>query len=318
MPGSMRSAVLTGPRRFELREVAVPEPGPGEVRVRVEGCGVCGSNLPVWQGRPWFQYPLHPGAPGHEAWGRVEAVGREVTGIAEGDRVAGLSDHGFSEIEVFDARAVVALPAVLDAIDVPGEPLGCVMNVMRRAEIAPGHTVAIVGVGFLGAALVQLASDQGAHVIAVSRRPHALHVAEQMGAEHGFTMDTPDLEARVHELTGGGCDRVIEVVGLQEPLDLAAKLTRVRGRLVIAGFHQDGPRQVDMFLWNWRGLDVVNAHERDRDVYLDGMRRAVDALASGRLVPGSLYTRVALERIEDAFHALEDRPEGFMKGLVMP
>jgi threonine dehydrogenase-like Zn-dependent dehydrogenase len=243
-------------------------------------------------------------------------VGRNVKGVAEGDRVAGLSEHGFSELEVFDEQAVVSLPAVLDDLDVPGEPLGCVMNVLRRAEISAGHTVAIVGVGFLGAALVQLAADQGARVVAISRRSHALEVARQMGAEHTFTMDTPGLEDRVHELTGGGCDRVIEVVGLQEPLDLAAKLTRVRGRLVIAGFHQDGPRQVDMFLWNWRGLDVINAHERDRDVYVDGMRRAIDALASGRLVPGPLYTRVPLERIEDAFHALEERPDGFVKGLV--
>jgi threonine dehydrogenase-like Zn-dependent dehydrogenase len=312
----MKSAVLTGPRRFEIRETKVPEPGPSQVRVQVEGCGVCGSNLPVWQGRPWFQYPLEPGAPGHEAWGRIEAVGRDVKGLAEGDRIAGLSDHGFSELEVFDASAVVRLPDVLDGLDVPGEPLGCVMNVIRRAEIRAGQSVAVVGVGFLGAALVQLATDMGARVIAISRRAHALKVAAEMGAAHTFAMDTPALEDQVHALTNGGCDRVIEVVGLQEPLDLAAKLTRERGRLVIAGFHQDGPRQVDMFLWNWRGLDVINAHERDRAVYVDGMRRAVDALASGRLVPGSLYTRVPLARIEDAFHALEDRPEGFVKGLV--
>ena len=69
---------------------------------------------------------------------------------------------------------------------------------------------------------------------------------------------------RVRELTGGTfCDRVIEAVGKQWPLDLAAELTREGGRLVIAGYHQDGPRQVNMQLWNWRGFDVVNAHERD-------------------------------------------------------
>src|SRR5690606_34232864 len=151
---------------------------------------------------------------------------------------AGLSDNGFSELELFDADAVVHLPEALDALDVPGEPLGCVMNVMRRAEVRPGQSVAIVGIGFLGAALVPLAADDGARVIAISRREHALRVARDMGARHTFTMDTPDLEAKVQEITGGGCDVVIEVVGMQEPLDVASKLTRERGRLVIAGFHQ--------------------------------------------------------------------------------
>ena len=95
------------------------------------------------------------------------------------------------------------------------------------------------------------------------------------------------------ELTGGCfCDRVIEAVGKQWPLDLAAELTRERGRLIVAGYHQDGPRQVNMWLWNWRGLDVINAHERDPKVYVQGIREAVDAVASGRLDPGPLYTHV--------------------------
>ena len=91
---------------------------------------------------------------------------------------------------------------------------------------------------------------------------------------------------RVRELTGGTfCDRVIEAVGKQWPLDLAAELTREGGRLVIAGYHQDGPRQVNMQLWNWRGFDVANAHERDPAVAVRGMREAVEAIESGRHRP---------------------------------
>ncbi|HLU66892.1 MAG TPA: zinc-binding dehydrogenase [Kofleriaceae bacterium] len=312
----MRSAVLVAPRRFDVREVRRPEPGRGQVRVRLEGCGVCGSNLPVWQGRPWFEYPRPAGQPGHEAWGRIEAVGPGVSSVAVGDRVAGLTESGFAEAALFDEAGLVPLPASLDRVDVPGEPLACVMNVMARSDIRAGHTVAVVGIGFLGAALVQLAAAAGARVIAISRRRHAREVARAMGAWRTFPIDEAGLEEQVHQLTGGGCDRVIEVVGLQEPLDLAARLTRVRGRLIIAGFHQDGPRQVDMFLWNWRGLDVINAHERDRAAYVDGMRRATSALTSGRLDPTPLYSRVPLARIEDAFQALEGRPDGFVKALI--
>jgi threonine dehydrogenase-like Zn-dependent dehydrogenase len=110
---------------------------------------------------------------------------------------------------------------------------------------------------------------------------------------------------------------VIELVGLQRPLDLAAKLCRVRGRLVIGGFHQDGPRQVDMFLWNWRGLDVINAHERDSDAYVSGITTAIDRVASGVMVPEPLYThRVDLARAGEAFELLRKRPPGFVKALV--
>ena len=123
---------------------------------------------------------------------------------------------------------------------------------------------------------------------------------------------------RVKALTGGeGCERVIECIGMQWPLDLAGELTRERGRLVIAGFHQDGPRNVNMFLWNWRGLDVVNAHERDPKVYVAGMRAAVDAVANGALDPTPLYThQFPLDRLGDALNAARTRPDGFMKALV--
>jgi threonine dehydrogenase-like Zn-dependent dehydrogenase len=113
------------------------------------------------------------------------------------------------------------------------------------------------------------------------------------------------------------CDVVIEAVGKQWPLDLAAELTRERGTLVIAGYHQDGPRQVNMQLWNWRGLDVTNAHERDPHIYVQGMRAAVEAVASGRLDPTPLFTHsFPLERLDEALDATRDRPEGFVKAVV--
>ncbi|MDX6721279.1 MAG: hypothetical protein QOJ63_3533, partial [Solirubrobacteraceae bacterium] len=64
----MRAAVITAPGSAEVASVPTPDPGPGEVLVELEGCGVCGSDLAVWQGRPWFDYPREPGAPGHEGW----------------------------------------------------------------------------------------------------------------------------------------------------------------------------------------------------------------------------------------------------------
>jgi len=315
----MRAARLAGPGQIVMEETAIPEPGAGEVRIRLEGCGVCASNLTPWAGAEWMQYPLEPGAMGHEGWGVVDALGDGVSGAQVGDRVAALSYKSYAEYDVAAADAIVPLPSVLDGKPFPGEPLGCAMNIFRRSGISAGQTVAIVGIGFLGALLTRLASDAGARVIAISRRPFSLDVAKEMGAHELIPMDDHwRIIERVKELTGGTfADRVIEAVGKQWPLDLAAEITRERGRLVVAGYHQDGPRQVNMQLWNWRGLDVINAHERDPQVYLDGIRAAVDAVASGRLDPSSLYTHgYALDELGRALDDTRDRPDGFLKALV--
>lgn len=318
---TMRAAVVVAPGRVEIVDAPRPEPQAGCVRVRIEGCGVCASNLPPWEGKPWFSYPMEPGQLGHEAWGVVDAIGADVQGLREGDRVTLLSDHAYAEFDVAEADRVVRLPAALDGRPFPGEPLGCAVNVTRRSDLRPGLAVAIVGVGFLGALLTRLASEAGARVLAITRRPYALDVAARMGALATIPMDDHHaIIERVKELTGGAlCDRVIEATGKQWPLDLSAELTRERGRLIIAGYHQDGPRQVNMQLWNWRGLDVINAHERDPGVYVAGIREAVDAVAGGRLDPGPLYTHaLPLEGLAEALEMTRERPDGFMKALVLP
>ena len=110
---------------------------------------------------------------------------------------------------------------------------------------------------------------------------------------------------------------MIEAAGRQQTLDRAVRMTRVRGRLVIAGYHHDGPRTVDMQLWNRRGLDVVNAHERDPRTSAAGIWRAVAAVEEGILDPRPLVTHVfPLEQLDDAFEAARTRPDGFVKAVV--
>jgi threonine dehydrogenase-like Zn-dependent dehydrogenase len=311
-----RAAVIRDSGSLELVEVPLPEPGEGEVRLRLEGSGVCGSDLPVWAGRSWFEYPQPPGAPGHEGWGVVDAVGPGVAGLREGDRVAGLVYRASADYDLARAEHLVPLPR--GAGPFPGEALGCAVNVVRRSGIREGDTVAVVGAGFLGCVVVQLAAAAGARVIAISRRRTALETAAAMGAEETVALAEPVTE-RVEELTGGElCDVVVEAAGVQTTLDAAGPLTRTRGRLVVAGFHQDGAREVDMQLWNWRGLDVVNAHERDPRVYVEGIREAAAAVGAGRLDPAPLYThRFGLEQVDAALETAIERPDGFIKALVL-
>lgn len=317
---TMKAAVVTGPDQLRIDEIALPEPGPAQIRIRLEGCGVCASNLTPWAGPDWMTFPTDPGGLGHEGWGVIDAVGDEVEELAVGDRVATLFQRSYAGFDVGDAAAAIRLPPALADQPFPGEPLGCAMNIFRRSDIQPGQTVGIVGIGFLGAILTQLASEAGAHVIAISRRKFSLETARRMGASETIPMeDHFKIMDRVKSLSGGTfCDRVIEATGKQWPLDLAAELTRERGRLIIAGYHQDGPRQINMQLWNWRALDVINAHERAPTEYLRGMREAIDQVAAGKLDPTPLYTHCyPLERLDDALNATRDRPDGFLKALVM-
>lgn len=316
---AMRAAAIAQPKRCELLTAPRPRPGPGAVLVRMEGCGLCASGLPVWQGREWFSYPVEPGQPGHEGWGRVEECGPGVTSVAPGQRVAVFAERAFAEYVTAGEQDVVALPPALEDRPFPGEPMACAVNVYRRCGIEPAQTVAVVGVGFLGALLVGLAARAGARVFALTRRESALRHAEARGAAGTFSLADPQQAvADVLAATGGnGCDRVIEATGEPVPLQVASDITRTRGRLIVAGYHQDGLRQINMQVWNWKGLDVINAHERDVAVYRRGLREAVDLAERGCLDPFSLIThRFGLDQLDEAFATMEQRPEGFIKAWI--
>ena len=279
----MRAGVIAGPRDARVATAPVPAPAAGEVLVRIEGCGVCVSNLPVWEGRPWFEYPLETGTPGHEGWGVVEACGAGVDDPAPGERVALICERAFAEYAVVPAAHCVPI----GERRFPGEPVAAAVNVVRRSDIRAGQRVAIVGLGFLGSLVEQLCERAGAEVVPIRR---------ETSAEGEF-------------------ERVIEAAGTQEALDRASALVAERGCLVIAGYHQDGPRTVDMQSWNWRGIDVVNAHERDPLVYVDAMREAVSV---GLDVEPLLTHRFPLGRLGEAFEAARTRPAGFVKAWVEP
>jgi NADPH:quinone reductase len=313
-----RAAVIIKPGVVELHDLPVPPMPHRHVRVRVTHCGVCSSSVPTWEGRPWFRYPLPPGALGHEAIGVIESIGNDVDGWNVGDRVAYIGERGFAEYEVVPVETLFALPPQLGDTLFLAEPLACTMNVYRRAGIKPGDTVAIVGIGFLGTLLTQLALHGGARVIGIGRRDSSLEPARLFGAECIAATDAQTIIQQVARLTDAKlCDVVIEATGHQEPLDLASQLTRIRGRLVIAGYHQDGLRQVNMQLWNWRGIDVINAHERDPSIYLEGMQLALDAVEQGRLVTTGLIThRFPLDQLATALTMTATRPPGFVKAVI--
>ncbi len=319
----MRSATLLEPRRFEVDSMETPAPGEGEVLLKVRGCGVCGSDMGPWKGIQGLEYPMKPGAPGHEVFGTIQALGAGVAGLSVGDPVTALTYRAYSEYDLARAEDVVPLPPALAGRVVLGEPVACAVNVSHRAGVQEGDVVVLLGTGFLGALMLQLLRCSGApkpkRVFTVSRRRLAPEMADRLGVDESLTYED-DVHNRIGAVTGGEmADVVIEATGKQRPLDLGGELTRVRGRLIVAGYHQDGPRTVNMQLWNWRGIDVINAHERDPRIYKRGMEEGVRLLAEGGLDLEPLITHTfPLAEINRAFATSEERPEGFLKSVVLP
>jgi threonine dehydrogenase-like Zn-dependent dehydrogenase len=315
----MIAAVLTKPGLIEIQEVAAPKINDDEALIKVEGCGICASSLPLWEGREWFQYPVQAGSPGHEGWGYVQSVGEKVKDIKAGDRVGFLSNNAFAEYDVVKETSIVKLPDNLAGKPFPAEPLGCAMNIFERSDISKGDTVAIIGIGFLGAILCQLAKHAGAKVIAISRRKYSLDFAKKYNADEVIPLtETWEVANKIAEITGSQfCTRVIEATGKQQAIDIATEIVAEGGKIIIAGYHQDGLRQVNMQSWNWKGIDVINAHERKPERYLHGMKNAVKAVADGIIDPSLLYTDVfSLEELNKGFEKTSSRPDGFMKALI--
>jgi len=314
----MEASVIESPKQIRIVEIPVPSIGREDVLIKIEGTGLCVSNLPVWEGREWFKYPFEPGSPGHEGYGTVEKVGEDVIGISPGDRVAFISCHAFAQFDKTHMSNVVKIPRSVGSLPFPGEPLACAVNILKRSSIEKGQIVTVVGTGYIGCLLIQLLKHAGAQVIAVSRRSSSLGFAEKCGADHlvKFT-GTYETAKFINEISGGGTERVIEATGYQNSLDLATEIISIRGKLVIAGYHQDGLRQINMQQWNWKGIDVVNAHERDRQAYAVGLKEAVTLAEEGILRPGVLITHIFDFRdINQAFELLERKPEGFLKAIV--
>jgi 2-desacetyl-2-hydroxyethyl bacteriochlorophyllide A dehydrogenase len=315
----MEASVIEAPKRIKIVSAPLPEPGMEEVLVKLGGTGICVSNLPVWEGRPWFSYPFEPGAPGHEGYGTVESTGSQVHGIKKGDRVALLSYHAYAQYDKTHMSNVVKLPDFFDGRPFPGEPLACAVNIFQRSVIQENQTVVVIGAGFIGCLLIQLLKHAGTEVIAVSRRESSLKFAEMSGADHLVRFNEVwRAKDEISKLAPKGVQRVIEATGVQSSLDLATEIISEYGMLIIAGYHQDGIRNINMQQWNWKAIDVINAHERDPQKYISGLINAIQFAEKGILRPDELIThQFDFRDINKAFDTLEHKPEGFLKGVIV-
>jgi L-iditol 2-dehydrogenase len=320
----MKAAVLTEPFHVELVERELPPPDAGELRIRIEQCGLCTSEVDLWTGKDPSKLPA---AIGHEIAGVVEELGPEVTRFAVGDRVAAwIHGGGFAEQAIVAERFTVP---VATGVAYPGvaEPLACIINAVELAAPALADDVVIVGAGYMGNLLQLVTALKGARSIVVADiRPDALAraagLAERPGQPPTRVVDTSaeSLADAVLDVTDGrGADVAYEVTGLAAGLDLAAAATRMSGKLCIVGYHQGGTRPIPLGTWNWMAYRLVNAHFRDVDTIMAGMRAGMRLVNAGLLDPAPLVTGTyPLEALAAAFEIAVARPDGFVKAVIEP
>jgi L-iditol 2-dehydrogenase len=318
MTDSTRVAVLTDPFKIELVEREIPSLGPTEVRVRVAQCGVCTSELDLWTGKDLEKLPT---AIGHEVAGEIEDVGAEVRRLREGDTVAAwVHGGGFADRVVVEERFCVPVtqsapyPAV-------AEPLACVVNAVELAAPRLADHVVIIGAGFMGNLIQLVTALKGPRSIVVADiRPDALERARSLGATRVVDTTKESLVDVVKELSGGdGADLTYEVTGINAGLEEAGEVTRMSGTICIVGYHQGGTRTLPLARWNWMAFKLVNAHFREIDTIMRGMKVGMSLVDGGILDASTLVTGTyPLTRIEEAFAVATRKPDGFVKAVVEP
>jgi D-arabinose 1-dehydrogenase-like Zn-dependent alcohol dehydrogenase len=257
--------------RFETVEREVQEPGPGQVRVRVEACGVCHSDSLTVEGLwPGISYPR---APGHEIAGVVDAVGPDVPAWKTGDRVGigwhgghcgycdscrrgdfvtcrvapqipGISyDGGYSDFLIAPAGALARIPDALSAVE--AAPLLCAgittYNSLRNSGARPGDLVAVLGVGGLGHLGVQFAAKMGFETVAIARGKDKEALSRELGARHAIDSGSQDPAAELARL--GGAKVILATVTSGQAMTAVIGGLAVDGKLLIVGAAAD-PLQV--------------------------------------------------------------------------
>jgi threonine dehydrogenase-like Zn-dependent dehydrogenase len=339
-----RYAMLEGPKRFTIGHRPVPQPGTGEIRVRVHDVGVCGSDLKMWAGTHAFLRP--PLLIGHEIYGTVEALGAETNGVAEGTPVVvfppvgcGLCFHcasghpqicadmrfvggqipgGLAEHVIVPSENVVAVPQ-----DVPShervlvEPLAVGVHAAARARAQVGECAAVIGAGAIGLFTALAARARGVDRILVGEPSAPRRArADALGFET-FDPDEVTVEEAVAErLRPEGADIVFECVGSETTIGMALGATRNGGRAVVVG-NAPPTVEIDGLALQRGDRSLVGVLMYDRADLVEGIRLLSTGLLAA-LREDELVQPFELDEVHDAFAAAKDGSVGAVRAVVRP
>ena len=289
------------------------------VLIRITHCGLCQYDGAYFRGI----IGTPPLRLGHEPVGIVEAVGRNVTGVREGERVTGLFANlkAFATYALAQPHELLRVPESIKSEHALVEPLKCIATIVRSAPPELGDHVLVMGCGFMGLlTLAGLVSKAPAALIAVDIVDSRLRLAQEIGATHTLNSRAPDFLEQVQAITGGrGTDVVFEVTGNAAAAESAAQTLRPhRARYALAGWYGK-PEQYTLRNWTTKGAVILTPHPKYSLDPADDMRRAMDALERGVFPMQKLVTHTfALDDIQQGFETMLSGSDGYIKGVVTP
>jgi L-iditol 2-dehydrogenase len=324
----MKAAVCTEPRHIEIRDVDVPEPGEGEVLVRVKSTGLCGSDVDGYlQRHPMIGYPI---ILGHECAGVVAKPGPGVTNVREGDevivepfficgackdcregrysfctdlKIIGHQVPGsLAEFVVAQAMFCHPKPENLSFEEAAvAEPVTGAFHAVKRCGVGTGDLVAILGCGTIGVMAMQHCLNAGAVVVVSDLSPRKLKTAAELGAQHTVNAGAESLAERVAALSGGrGADVVIEAVGEPETLAATVGMARKGGTIMLIGWSGHDTDPFDITNVTLRELTVMGTMGFCWDHAV-----TLDLLARGKVRVAPIIThRYPLAKVEEAVKLL--------------
>jgi len=290
----LKALRINAPYQLEIVEVGIPEPSDDQVLVKVEAVSICSMHeIKVYKGlykeSMWGGYPCSLGDPGHEGAGRVVKVGKNVTGIKEGDRIAmtGWGGGLHAEYVLRDPRLIVNFDPHLSYEEAAfGELVACLINAFRLAGSLLGKSVAISGLGGAGLIAIQLAKINGAtEVVGIDVIEDRLELSRELGVDR--VINPKDKEA-FKELVASEVNTVIDCSGnsrsIQNSFQIASE------QVVIFGY-TDEDFLVDQSIWFHRELMIKNAKIMGKEP-MKNFETAVRLLEKGMINVKKLITKI--------------------------
>jgi (R,R)-butanediol dehydrogenase/meso-butanediol dehydrogenase/diacetyl reductase len=307
---SMKKANYHGIRDIRVEDVANPDPGPGEVRVRIKYCGICGSDVHEYVHGPFPRSPF-----GHEACGEIVDRAADVTSVDVGDHVLAFGPGAYAEYLTAPALAVRKLDA-----SIPWEraaviePLAGAAYAVKRGGLKPEDILLITGAGPVGLCVLLAVRAMGVQTVYMTEISEVrIAKAEEMGATAVFNPLETRVPRRIKELTDGrGADVAVEAVGVEASLKDCLASTRYRGCVVVQGIFTDRV-PIHMLGFVTREVTMIGTNSLD-------LEQALEWIDSRVVEPEAMVTRIIpLDEIQiNGFDELSDRASRQVKILVRP
>ncbi len=297
--------------RIELVEQDVPDPGAQEVQVTGGACGICSWDLVTAK----LGDQMHPMAPpGHEGVGYVSKVGTGVTGVKEGDRVAG---GGFATVRNLSTNRLYKIPES----ELPDkywivEPVSCAVTGVDHCQIKGGDRIAVVGCGFMGLLILQgLLHHPLDQLIVIDVVHNRLDLAKQLGVDEVYNTTEIDTAELAADLKAREIDVVVDTSGNQGGLDLATDIVKRGGRINLFGWIKGKTATFDPTKWHMGGFTIMNSTSSAK--IRDTFEAAIRMIHNGVFDLEPLVTHTAtLEEYPDLMQGLVAGDPSYIKGVI--